>query len=261
MPNIIAHTLPPDGRPHILAGSVCVIFDVLRASTTMTLALENGAAAVAPCLEVEQARNWRTKTKEQLQTYNATKLLLGGERKGLRIEGFDLGNSPAHYNPQTVAGALIAFTTTNGTRAIQLAQQARAVLVGALINRSAVASAAQQLAITHNTDIHLIAAGTNGKLAIEDVLAVGAVIDHLERHPHPSLTTVGDEAILARAVWQYLGPDNHARINAIRQGAGGRNVDAIGLESDIHTCAQLDTSSTVPILCEELGVLKPYKPG
>jgi len=260
MPGIFANTLPPADRPHILAGSVCIVFDVLRASTTISVALENGAAAVAPCLEIEEALSWRARPLTDLNDTGAHRLILGGERKGIRIDGFDLGNSPGDYTPKAVAGALVAFTTTNGTRAIRLASRARAVLVGALTNRAAVARAAQHLAMMHNADIHLIAAGTNGQMAIEDILAVGAVIDYLDRHPHPYLAAVGDEAILARAVWQRLGIDPDTRLNAIRHGAGGRNVDAIGLESDIHTCVQLDTSSTAPILHVGLGVLRPFKP-
>ena len=103
------HLLPELANPHDLAGHTSIVIDTLRASTTITTALENGAEKIIPCLTVEEAR--------QLAN-DRPGALLGGERGGKPLPGFDFGNSPAEYEPNRVAGKTIVFTTTNGTKAM-----------------------------------------------------------------------------------------------------------------------------------------------
>src|SRR5436190_17272954 len=129
------HFLPALTTAEQMAAGVVVVIDVLRASTTITAALAAGASEVIPCAEVEQAksiaanvgrRNQRaatTNSAAQLATavsHSVATPLLGGERGGLPIAGFDLGNSPSEYTPKSVAGRIIVFTTTNGTQALSI---------------------------------------------------------------------------------------------------------------------------------------------
>jgi 2-phosphosulfolactate phosphatase len=102
--------------------------------------------------------------------------VLGGERGGKRIEGFDLGNSPAEYKPALVAGKTVLFTTTNGTRAMQMCRQAQKVLIGSFANFSAMC---RELGKLDHVDI--LCAGTDGQITREDVLFAGAVIEDLRR--------------------------------------------------------------------------------
>ena len=112
-------------------GTLAIVIDVLRASTTIVTALGNGASAIIPLATVEEAR------ARQAQEPH---LLLGGERNAHPLPGFDFGNSPLDYTPEKVQGREVILTTTNGTRALQGAHQAgaSAIIVGALTNRQAV---------------------------------------------------------------------------------------------------------------------------
>src|SRR5437868_6038312 len=116
------HFLPALADPEELRDATAVVIDLLRASTTICYALAAGAREVIPCLEVDDAR----RTAADLA---ASPPVLGGERKGIRIEGFDLGNSPDEYRPDTVGGRTVVFTTTNGTAAMQRCRPARRVLI------------------------------------------------------------------------------------------------------------------------------------
>ena len=115
---VFVHLLPSMFEPAALTGGIAVIADILRASTTITHALANGAKRVIPCGTVDEALDLRRQhTDEQI--------LLGGERGGLKIEGFDLSNSPDDYDSATVTGKSIGFTTTNGTKALLRSSKAK----------------------------------------------------------------------------------------------------------------------------------------
>src|SRR5205823_10380648 len=138
-----------------------VVIDVLRATTTIVHALAAGAREVVPCLEVEDAR--------RIAAELGKAAILGGERRGLPIPGFDVGNSPAEYTRQRVGGKTVVFTTTNGTRAMQRCKFASRVLLGAFVNFSAVC---RELAVVDH--VALVCAGTDGHVTREDTLLAGA---------------------------------------------------------------------------------------
>jgi len=142
----------------------------LRASTTIVTALANGAACVIPCADVDTARQLAAR-----QTPGTT--LLGGERRGVKIEGFDLDNSPASYSRDRVAGKMIIFTTTNGTAALLHARGAARVLIGSLVNRQAVV----QVLCADRRAVHLICAGTDGRTTSEDLLGASAIVAELSQ--------------------------------------------------------------------------------
>src|SRR5215218_3513126 len=110
------HKLPQAVDREELVGSTVVVVDLLRATSTICQALAAGATEVVPFLEVSQAL-------EAAEKHGRRDIVLGGERGGKRIDGFDLGNSPAEYTPATVGGRRVFFTTTNGTRALDHARQ------------------------------------------------------------------------------------------------------------------------------------------
>ena len=157
--SLAVHFLPVLVTPEELAAGDVVMIDVLRASTTITQALVSKATAVIPCREVEEARQ----TAGGLPPKTA---VLGGERGGLPIPGFDIGNSPAEYTPATVQGKLVVFTTTNGTLALLQCRAAARVLIGSFVNLSAVIDK-----LNGDRPIHLLCAGTRGRITREDVLS------------------------------------------------------------------------------------------
>ncbi len=217
--------------------------DVLRASTTIVHALEAGATEVIPCAEVEQAQAIAKELPKD-------SVVLGGEREGLPIDGFDLGNSPSDYTPYRVGGKTVVFTTTNGTRAMEHARLADRVLIGGFVNVSALF---EQL--IGRKKIDLLCAGTNGQIARDDVLMVGMLVERIQREGG-LLYEQNAQAITARETWLHsfalpralgaepLEPERLAK--ELRKSLGGKSLVAIGMEDDILTAAQIDQFSGVP---------------
>lgn len=232
---INVHFLPELVEPEQLAGRVVVVIDVLRATTTIAYALAAGASCVVPCLEVEDAREWLTDDET---------VLLGGERGGLKIEGFHLGNSPDEYVPQLVAGRKIVFTTTNGTRALRRAERAARILLAGFVNFSTVCDRLAQ-----ESTIEIVCAGTKRQITREDVLLAGAIAVELGQ---PASTTLNDQAAIACDAWRRfihdLATQRRPLHETLRDSLGARNLIDIGQERDIEIAAQLDALVVVPEL-------------
>jgi len=225
------HLLPelvPEGR---LAGSIAVAIDVLRATTTVIHALAAGCLGVRPCLEVEEAR-------ELANGMRAGRVILGGERCGKPLPGFDLGNSPGEYTPKVCRGTMLVLTTTNGTRALLKAAEADRALVAGFVNYSAVCEQLRQDA----RPIHMICAGTEGEISLEDSLLAGAFIEFLTE---ASELKLNDSARLA---WDCF--ENHGRVlqGAIELGKGGVKLRSLGYDEDIRAAAKVDQFALVPEL-------------
>jgi len=235
--NIHVHFLPSLTTPGQLTGGAVVVIDVLRASTTIVHALVAGAREVIPCLEVDEAR--RVANQLSYET------VLGGERGGLPIDGFDLGNSPGEYTPESVGGRAVVFTTTNGTRAMMQCRPARRVLIGGFVNFTAVCRE-----VADERDVHLLCAGTRGEITHEDVLAAGMIAVDLTSSADDSLT-MNDQAQIAADAWRTTSDDLIAGIplaQILANGRGGRNLWKIGLGADIEIAARIDAFDVVPEL-------------
>lgn len=225
------------------------MIDVLRASTTIVTALANKAERVVPVADVEAAR--------RLASAAGPTALLGGERGGVRIEGFDLGNSPLEYSADRVAGRTIVITTTNGTAALAASCGAREILIGAIVNCTAVAAAIRRLA-RDGDHVHLVCAGTDGCVSAEDVLAAGAILDTA------GADRVGDdidpaarEALAAFRRIAASGDVPTALVAEFRRSPGGANLVALGMEADLPAAAAIDTLAVVPRFDAASGSLFP----
>jgi 2-phosphosulfolactate phosphatase len=206
-----------------LGASICVVFDVLRATSTMITALAHGAAGVWPVRSIEEARALKEKRPEAL---------LGGERHGDRIEGFDLGNSPLEYG-DNVRGREIISTTTNGTIALRAVEHASSVLAASLLNNGATAL---HLAARPSQDVLLVCAGTFRDAALEDILAAGMLISLLPGRP---LTDAGEVALALYRREQADLP------GALHRATNGRALLAKGRRAEVDWCAR---ASVFPIL-------------
>ena len=207
-----------------------MVVDILRASTTISVALASGADRVIPCASISDATQLR-------KTLGADTCLLGGERGGIRIEGFDLSNSPDDYRPDVVGGRTIGFTTTNGTNALLKAKQADSVVIGSFSNLSSVLNRLQN----SPAPVHIVCAGTNGAITGEDVLFAGALSTRL-LDANPGIV-VSDSTTLALNHWKSECGTlaNDAVEAALRKSQGGRNLIRLGYDSDIATAAAVDT--------------------
>ncbi len=236
------HYLPQFVSESDLAGSTVIVVDLLRASTTICHALHAGAAAVVPLLEIGDVA-------VRVQQLGRENVVLGGERGGELIAGFDLGNSPSEYTPDQVFGRTVLFTTTNGTRALLHARIADRVLVGAAVNRAAIAAETQS---AHRVDV--LCAGTNGIVTREDILAAGAIVDELVRLAGSSHWHLNEWAFAARGEWEellngaksYRCAPGEQLAAELKDTPGGKNLLAIGHELDLVDCAQLDSLAVVP---------------
>lgn len=230
---LAVHNLPTEVDPQELAGATVVVIDLLRASTTICTALANGALEVRPFLEVEE-------TLQAARELDREEILLGGERGGKLIPGFDIGNSPAEYTAERVRGKRLLFTTTNGTRALNHARVAKRVIVGALANLSVVVE------VIHNDEnVQILCAGTGGKETREDILAAGAFVERLVlADPDWQLASKAESA---QQEWQATGRKDVDSLAAeLRETSGGKNLLEIGHEQDLHDCARVDLLRVVP---------------
>ena len=208
-----------------LAGRHAVVIDVLRASSSMVMALNNGASEIRLVATPEEAR-------EVAATLTPGSYLLGGERGGVCIEGFDLGNSPREYTRQRVAGKILVFTTTNGTEAVRAcAELGAAIWIGGLINAPAIARVISACGV----DIVLVCAGTEGTAGRDDAYAAGAIAECIYRGGTHQLD---DSAAIAMGFYREE-DDSGKRPPAgdvLRASQGGRNLIELGLGNDIADC-------------------------
>lgn len=229
---VYVHLLPQLCEPQELKGSVAVVVDILRATTTITHALAQGAEEVYPALEVEQARTWAAEMRSEAGAEGA--VLLGGERKGEKIAGFDLDNSPLAYTTEVVQGKKIVFTTTNGTKALGHCGEADSVYLGAF---SAISALVYQLN-GHEEPVHLLCAGTDGAITWEDVLFAGAVVNGLAQQG--SGYPANDSAQLAQDSFLLQSDTAENFYRALATSRGGGNLVRLGFDQDIKQAAKWD---------------------
>jgi 2-phosphosulfolactate phosphatase len=230
---ISVHLSPKSVDPAALEGGVAVMIDALRASVTIAAALHAGAERVWPVRSVEEA----LALKARLGPHT----LMGGERGGTLIPGFDLANSPLEYTPQRVAGRALIFTTTNGTAALLLTQRAQRTLIASFANLARVAAA-----IAHEPrPVHILCAGTRDQITLDDVLPAGALVERSLAHGRAC--EGDDSALLALHAWQQAGSSPAALTHAMHASRGGRNLARLGLERDVDFCARLDTLPVLPV--------------
>lgn len=235
---LTVHPIGERADASAFAGSVVVMIDQLRASSTIAAALANGAHRIHPVRTVDEAR-------ASARSLDAERVLLAGERGGVMPEGFDLGNSPQSFTPDRVGGRTIVCTTTNGTATLLHAATAERVLVASLANRDAVCEAFRG----DPRPVHLLCAGTRGGVTLDDLIAAGALVERSLEHGRA--LSEDDGSRVALRAWQEAQRVGVER--ALRDTRGGRNLAAVGLDGDIPWCARVDHLDAVPAFDAALG--------
>lgn len=216
-------------EPVVVLGSTAVVIDVIRATSTIVEALANGASAIYPAGSTEEAL-------KLLASLGREDTLLCGERKGLMVEGFDLGNSPAEFQPERIGGKRLVMSTTNGTRALKAAAGASRIVTASLLNLSAAARA-----VSHSEDLTVICAGREGAFSLDDVVCAGLLLQEIRSAQADGLV-LDDAGMAAVALADSFTPDEAF----LARTAAGRALVGIGLEGDLVLCAERDRHDIVP---------------
>ena len=207
-------------------GYHAVVIDVLRATTSIATACANGCDGLIPVSSIEDANAIK------LQNPN---VLLAGEREGLLIPGFDLGNSPYEYSREQVAGKTIVLTTTNGTVAMNKVSSAPKVYTMSFANASAVICALHQAC--ENTVI--VCAGSAGSFSLEDTLCAGLAADRLSH-----IAELSDTAMAAQAMYRDFAGN---LLKRVLQSSHASYLCRIGFEKDVALCLQQDILDVAPV--------------
>jgi len=225
--------VPAESELMDLEGKTAVVIDVLRASSTMTTALANGCAAFVPVPDLGSA----FAAAEELRREGGGNVLLGGERGGRRQPGFDLGNSPLEYTAEAVSGKSVVFTTTNGTAALLASRAAEEILIGCFLNLQAVCG---HIRDTGRPAV-LVAAGTHGRISMDDTLCAGMLAAALVEAGYAPADD-GARAALALAGAAAAHPLRDELLAARH----GGYLEDIGFAEDIEYCSRVNTFSLVP---------------
>lgn len=224
----VRFTFPEAGFTDLTEATVVVV-DVLRATSTMVEALANGARAIYPAESTDEAMRLA-------QSLGRDELLLCGERRGLKIEGYDLGNSPVEFTEAAVGGKRLIMNTTNGTQAFLAVEGAERVLAGSLLNLAAVVDA-----VARAERVVVVCAGREGLFALEDAVCAGILVRRLQAARGDDLE-LGDGARAARVLCDLVQPD----AAFLADTDAGRSLARMGAEADLEWCARLDRHRVVP---------------
>ncbi len=206
---------------------IVVVVDVFRATSAICSAIENGVEKVIPVASVDEAKAYKEKG-----------FIVGAERQGEIVEGFDFGNSPLVYTDGKFKGKTIVLTTTNGTKAIDIASNAQSIVIGAFNNISALTEWLNE----QNRDVLIQCAGWRNRFNLEDTLFAGALTSKLSKNPQ--FTLLADSALAARHMYDHAKNDIPG---FLENSSHRRRLKRLQLEKDIDYCLTEDQTQCVPI--------------
>jgi 2-phosphosulfolactate phosphatase len=217
-----------------VANRVVAVVDVLRASSTIAVALANGARAVIPAGNSEEVVS-------RAKSLTKSEVRLAGERRSKPISGFDMGNSPLEFTRESVEGKTIVMTTTNGTAAILAVQGARDVIVASYVNFSAVLTMLRA-ALRGGSDVTLLCAGQDRRFALEDAACAGRFVQQITaKHTRAAINDAAQAAIL---IDKKFGT-NITRM--LKSTDHGRMLVEAGFADDLAVCADVDSYAVLPV--------------
>lgn len=203
-----------------------VVVDILRATSCMVTAFAHGVESITPVADADECMNMKQKG-----------YVVSGERNGQKIPGFDKGNSPFEYMDEAIKGLKIAFTTTNGTLAIEKSKTARQVLIGSFLNISAIT----RFLLMSDHNILIVCAGWKGKINLEDSLFAGALVDRLRKHIEPDC----DAPIVAQELYLSAKSD---MLKFLSTSSHVKRLNRLNIHKDIEFCLTPDQYHVIPAL-------------
>ncbi|MCC9135656.1 2-phosphosulfolactate phosphatase [Pontibacter silvestris] len=227
MPSIDVCFSPELLHLYNLKGKAVVAVDILRATSTMVTAFAHGAADIIPVMELNEC-----------QAYASQGCLTAAEREGIKAEGFDFGNSPFSYMETDITGRTIAITTTNGTRAIRMSEEAAEIVIGAFLNLDAVAKHLTELQL----DVIIVCAGWKGMFNLEDTLFAGALTEQLL--DLAQFSSANDATLAALHLYKKANSDVLSFLN---DSSHVQRMKRLGIQKDIEFCLQHNVYDVLPV--------------
>jgi len=214
-------------------GSIVVIIDILRATSAICTAFENGVVSIIPVAGVAEAKEYKSRG-----------FPVAAERDGFILDFADFGNSPFNFVREKVEGKTIVYSTTNGTGIINMASSAYKIVVGSFLNISALAT----WLISQEKDIVLFCAGWKNRFNLEDTICAGAIAEKLL--VTSLYTTICDSTLAALDLWSLAKQDIKSYIEKVAQRSRLRDK---GLDDCIDFCLTMDFTGKIPVIKD--GVL------
>ena len=208
--------------------NLIVVIDVLRATSAICTAIEHGVKGIIPVATLEEAREY------QKQGYT-----VAAERNGEVVDGFDIGNSPYTYMKPELKGKTIALTTTNGTKAIRIAEQKKTVVIGSLNNLESLC----EWLVKQKRDVLILASGWKDKFNLEDTICGGAITDMLLESGQ--FTSSEDSSVAAKFIYRSAKENMFAYLKA---SSHRRRLRALDLNADVSYCLTPNNVKAIPIL-------------
>lgn len=208
-----------------LKGKTVVIIDVLRATSTINTALDNGVKEIIPVSTIEEALE-----------YKAKGFIVAAERGGKKHEGFDYGNSPFEYMSEATVGKQVVLTTSNGTRALKMSEGADTIITASFLNLQSVINYLEK----QNNDILLFCAGWKDRFSLEDTLCAGAIAASLEEFTK----THADSTFVAKHLYNSFKGD---LISALQQSNHYKRLQNHGVNNDLEYCVTKNIFTSIPI--------------
>lgn len=216
-----------------VSNKIVVVVDILRATSCIVTAFAHGVDSITPVADADECQNMKRQG-----------FIISGERNGQKIPGFDKGNSPFEYMDEAIKGLKIAFTTTNGTRAIEKSKGAKQILIGSFLNLSAIT----RYLLMSDHHILIVCAGWKGKINLEDSLFAGALVDKLRKHIEPDCDAplVAQELYLTakKDLLKFLSTSSHVK-----------RLNKLNIYKDIEFCLTLDQYPIIPVLNRDRLIL------
>jgi len=212
-----------------IENKIAVVIDMFRATSVIVTALSNGCKEIIPYLTIEE-------TLEHAKTLNRENYILGGERKAVKIDSFDLSNSPLEYTEEVIKDKTVLMTTTNGTRTLTKSTSAKRILIAAMINAKAVAKELLNI----DEDVVIINAGTNGNFSMDDYICGGYIINEmLNQDKNLELTDISKTA-------NIIYEANTDIISYVKQATHYSVMKSLKLDDDIEYCTKKSIIEIVP---------------
>ncbi len=212
-----------------LENKIAVVIDMFRATSVIVTALNNGCEEVIPFLTIEE-------TLESSEELNREEYILGGERRAVKIDGFDLSNSPLEYTKEVVEDKKVLITTTNGTRTLTKSNSAKRIIIAAMINAKAVADKLLEI----NEDVVIINAGTNGNFSMDDYICSGYIINEMLKVDNQIELT--DISKTANMIYE----NNSDIISYVKEATHYSVMKSLELDNDIEYCMKKSIVNNVP---------------